>query len=630
MRHFYDLPQDDGSRRIHRCPPSHHEMALPPHLAQASARAPRPSNPTTDRTMSLVQVSPSQQRGSTMPSAVSPTPLAQAAPPCRSDGWMAPSPISFGASTPSYSPRCAVSSASMGGEYFPTARPNMPSVEVTRSGHPTAIVEWAACASAAAVSASVDDVLEYWMTYAHPHETALFKQQTRDLYCNISGSPLYPEREMRARRARWVCTYLAMSVSPSHPHHLTGGSPGPMAPSPADHSWRVKRLSPGMVELMSLLVSSHPLQHRGGSTGLMAPSPAITPQVSSPSSSMARPSTPARLTKTAPQQRLQTSSPPSHPHHHTGGSLGPMAPTPAITPQVSSPSPSKARPPTPARSTQTASPQQTQSSSSPSPATLQRGGASLAEHRAATVLQCWKRRIWLRRWFNQQALLKQKRLRLQALCRGASTYASSVRGNRRPPPSPTDKSSDPKVLNHPFRTRGQPLPPRKMRRRHKRPRRRPGRRHRPRAPNSGGGPMCMPMVFWAAQTMAAYGLLGVREPNITSYISPNSAASTIQYAYRQRIIRRNCLLLPCLRGPYTSKPGNRFRTDKWAATTNTHYRSRLASMHRSWATLPLADLVSYLSVLRGLDQSLWPPYSVDWDTFHRESNARHMVLELKL
>ena len=69
-----------------------------------------------------------------------------------------------------------------GGEYFPTARPNMPSVAVTRSGHPTAIVEWAACASAAAVSASVNDVLEYWMTYAHPHEKALFKQQTCDLY----------------------------------------------------------------------------------------------------------------------------------------------------------------------------------------------------------------------------------------------------------------------------------------------------------------------------------------------------------------------------------------------------------------------------------------------------------------
>ena len=49
-----------------------------------------------------------------------------------------------------------------------------------------------------------------------------------------------------------------------------------------------------------------------------------------------------------------------------------------------------------------------------------------------------------------------------------------------------------------------------------------------------------------------------------------------------------------------------------------------------WATLPLADLVSYLSVLRGRDPSLWPPYSVDLDTFHRESDARYMVLELPL
>jgi len=189
-----------------------------------------------------------------------------------------------------------------------------------------------------------------------------------------------------------------------------------------------------------------------------------------------------------------------------------------------------AQTPTPARLTKTASPQHTQPSSSPSPATLTRGGASLAEHRAATVLQCWKQRIWLCRWFNQQALLKQKRLRLQALCRGASTNTSSVRGNRRPPPTPAEKTFDPKVLNHPFRTRGQPLPPRKMRRRHKRPRRRPGQRHRPRAPDSGGGPSCMPLIFWAAQTMAASNILGVGETTLTIYISPTSAASKIQQA----------------------------------------------------------------------------------------------------
>jgi hypothetical protein len=80
---------------------------------------------------------------------------------------------------------------------------------------------------------------------------------------------------------------------------------------------------------------------------------------------------------------------------------------------------------------------------------------------AATTLQCWKRCIWLDRWFSQQYLQRQKRLRLQSLCRGASAYAMLVRGDRLPPPTPTDKHPDPKVLHHPFRERGLPLPPRR-------------------------------------------------------------------------------------------------------------------------------------------------------------------------
>jgi hypothetical protein len=77
---------------------------------------------------------------------------------------------------------------------------------------------------------------------------------------------------------------------------------------------------------------------------------------------------------------------------------------------------------------------------------------------AATTLQCWKRRIWLDRWFAQQALQRQKCLRLQLLCRGASAYAVSVRGDCRPPPTLSDKTSDPKVLRHLFWDRGLPLP----------------------------------------------------------------------------------------------------------------------------------------------------------------------------
>ena len=159
-------------------------------------------------------------------------------------------------------------------------------------------------------------------------------------------------------------------------------------------------------------------------------------------------------------------------------------------------------------------------------------------HLAANTIQCWNRRIWLSRWFAQQAQLRQKRHRLRLLCRGASAYARSVRDDRQPPPTPTEKSSDPKVLNHPFRSRGQPLPTAEDEVTTQTSA--PSPRSKAPAPCSRfwRGPMCMPMVFWAAQTMAAYGLLGVRvrEPNITSYISTNSAASTIQYAYRQRII----------------------------------------------------------------------------------------------
>ncbi len=68
MRQSYDLPKDDGSRRS-RCPPSHHEMALTPYYAQASARAPRPPPPSTHSPVLPGKVSPHHQQGSTMPSA---------------------------------------------------------------------------------------------------------------------------------------------------------------------------------------------------------------------------------------------------------------------------------------------------------------------------------------------------------------------------------------------------------------------------------------------------------------------------------------------------------------------------------------------------------------------------------
>ena len=202
---------------------------------------------------------------------------------------------------------------------------------------------------------------------------------------------------------------------------------------------------------------------------------------------------------------------------------------------------------------------------------------------AATTIQCWTRRLLLHR---QQ----QRRLRLRLLCRGASAHASLVRGNRRPPPTPTNASSDPKNSRHPFRARGQHLPLRKRTRRSTRHRIQSARKIQPPRPtNQGGlrvcgtlipsdvnastdapsrlvmavgpskvqrsvvdelgnirqlaqpphptdqgGAMCLPMSFWATQTLAASLLLrGVNGyVPFKAYLPPTTAAKVIQQAYR--------------------------------------------------------------------------------------------------
>ena len=244
MRQFYELPPDDGSHRS-RCPPSHQEMASTPHYAQASARALRPSPPSSTHPSVLpVKVSPYHQPGSTMPRAAPQAPrLARAdppgygKPPGRTIGFMAPSPMSSWASTPSYSPHSSVSFTSMGGEYTPAARTPLPSDEATRSSrlmssarssrqlNPAAIAEWAA-------RASTEEVLDYWHATASPRE--------RNLCLTENAGPPRPNQSPRAilianaqyydRCAQWVRLYLAVSAPPSHPRHQMGGSPGPMAP----------------------------------------------------------------------------------------------------------------------------------------------------------------------------------------------------------------------------------------------------------------------------------------------------------------------------------------------------------------------------------------------------------------
>jgi hypothetical protein len=105
----------------------------------------------------------------------------------------------------------------------------------------------------------------YWDANASPRERMLCweKKAVPPLSSRLLSirERLLANAQSEVRRAQWVRTYLAMSISPSHPQHHTGGSQGPMAPSPAAH-W-----------------------------------------VSRPSSSMAQTPTPARLTKNAPSLR---------------------------------------------------------------------------------------------------------------------------------------------------------------------------------------------------------------------------------------------------------------------------------------------------------------------------------------
>jgi hypothetical protein len=146
----------------------------------------------------------------------------------------------------------------------------------------------------------------------------------------------------------------------------------------------------------------------------------------------------------------------SHPQRSMGGSQeGLMAPSPADH-GATKPSMSLAMHSVPARLRTTPTcPSQGSSSTLPPPTTTGEGETA-AEHRATTTLFCWVRRTWLHCWFDQH-----RRKRLQMLCRGASVYAALVRGDRQPPPTLTNKTSNSKVLHHPFRDRGQPLPQRR-------------------------------------------------------------------------------------------------------------------------------------------------------------------------
>jgi hypothetical protein len=111
---------------------------------------------------------------------------------------------------------------------------------------------------------------------------------------------------------------------------------------------------------------------------------------------------------------------------------------------------------------------------------------------------------------------------------------------------------------------------------------------------------------------------GAGRSKLTPYLPPHSAASSIQHTYRLHIIERNCCLLPHLCGPYTSRPGCPYFTDEFAAKQNAYYCVQLAITYTKWE---FPNLISYLTVLRGRDRDMQPPYSTNWTSFYRESCA---------
>jgi hypothetical protein len=326
MRPTYGVPQDDGSRRSHQCPPSHHEMALTPEFAQASARAPRPSQPSTGSSMLLAPVSPYHQQGSTMPLA-------------------APAACSS---------RHLMLFASMGG------------------GSPHTRLHNRSYGSMAPLPANTEVTLPS-PSLAHP-------------------SP--PARPY-----------------PSHPHRTMGGIPkGSMAPLPATTEAATPSPSSARPFLPTRSSPTHPLPTMGGSAALAASHALECSQQrlaftmsKCPGFADANPWVMENINAVARELQYW------YQRHSIRWYL--------------------------ARQTRRCL--------------------------AATTIQCWKRRIWLDCWFTQQALQHQKRLRLQLLCPGASAYAVSVWGDCQPPPTPTNKTSDPKILHHPFRDRGLPLPRRR-------------------------------------------------------------------------------------------------------------------------------------------------------------------------
>ena len=88
----------------------------------------------------------------------------------------------------------------------------------------------------------------------------------------------------------------------------------------------------------------------------------------------------------------------------------------------------------------------------------------------------------------------------------------------------------------------------------------------------------MPLTFWAAQTKAASTLLGVGTPYFTSYISPTSAATTIQQAYRSHLTQRNNQNATIIQKAYRLYLPRRNRATTPPPTTDVHTIDSLAQL----------------------------------------------------
>jgi hypothetical protein len=132
MRQSYDLPHDDGSRRSHRCP------SLPPqdgvdaqictgiHTGASTVSAVDRHTHVVGTSLPVQPTGEHDATGGPSDTFLSP-PCAlcehggvspRARPHDRSQGLMAPSPMSFGVSTPSHSPHHFVPFVSMGGGMY--------------------------------------------------------------------------------------------------------------------------------------------------------------------------------------------------------------------------------------------------------------------------------------------------------------------------------------------------------------------------------------------------------------------------------------------------------------------------------------------------------------------------------